>query len=57
MTKVRGTLWLGGASCSLGRLILNFFKSTHFPRPRRPGCFHLGEMLYGRLPPYNVKTT
>jgi hypothetical protein len=39
------------------RLILNFFKSKHFPRRHRPGRFHLGEMLYGRLPLPNVETT
>ena len=39
------------------RLIFNFFKSTHFPRPHRPGRFHLGEMLYGRLTQANVETT
>jgi len=38
------------------RLIFLFLKSTDFPRPQRPGRFHYGEMLYGRLPKPGVKT-
>jgi hypothetical protein len=38
------------------RLIFIFLKSTDFPPPQRPDRFHLGEMLFGRLPLAKVKT-
>ena len=38
------------------RLIFMFLKSTRFPEPQRPGRFHYGEMLYGRLPSSTLKT-